>query len=175
MSTVVQRLSSVQPHLLSELRPLERKLGLVFTLFKGEFPLFIVFSSRINSRYSFLQLPYGQSYDSEKINKRTRRKRGIEERPLAISDRSNLCCCTISHPFLTSIYLHVQSTDSPGDSSNSSSRRDRPNDQSSIDTSRTNPRYIRSVSTFISSNRSDRVLMNRQQLCSVRGQLLSCS
>jgi len=35
MSTVVQRLSSVQPHLLSELRPLERKLGLVFTLFKG--------------------------------------------------------------------------------------------------------------------------------------------
>lgn len=44
MSTVVQRLSSVQPHLLSELRPLERKLGLVFTLFKGKFPLFSVFS-----------------------------------------------------------------------------------------------------------------------------------
>ncbi|GAA5940072.1 Dad3p [Sporobolomyces koalae] len=35
MSTVVQRLAAVQPHLLSELRPLERKLGLVFTLFKA--------------------------------------------------------------------------------------------------------------------------------------------
>ncbi|GAA6021644.1 hypothetical protein JCM11491_001250 [Sporobolomyces phaffii] len=35
LSTVVQRLSAVQPHLLGELRPLERKLGLVFTLFKA--------------------------------------------------------------------------------------------------------------------------------------------
>ncbi|GAA5840177.1 hypothetical protein JCM3766R1_004119 [Sporobolomyces carnicolor] len=35
MSAVVQRLSTVQPHLLNELRPLERKLGLVFTLFKA--------------------------------------------------------------------------------------------------------------------------------------------
>ncbi|GAA6062822.1 hypothetical protein JCM10212_002460 [Sporobolomyces blumeae] len=35
MSSVVQRLAAVQPHLLSDLRPLERKLGLVFTLFKA--------------------------------------------------------------------------------------------------------------------------------------------
>ncbi|GAA5884148.1 hypothetical protein JCM16303_005940 [Sporobolomyces ruberrimus] len=35
MSTAVQRLSAVQPHLLADLRPLERKLGLVFTLFKA--------------------------------------------------------------------------------------------------------------------------------------------
>jgi len=42
------------------------------------------FSSRINSRYSVLQLPYGQSYDSEKINKHMKRKRDIEEKPLAI-------------------------------------------------------------------------------------------
>lgn len=39
MSTAVQRLSAVQPHLLADLRPLERKLGLVFTLFKGMFTL----------------------------------------------------------------------------------------------------------------------------------------
>ncbi|GAA5964381.1 hypothetical protein JCM3765_006396 [Sporobolomyces pararoseus] len=35
MAAVVQRLSAVQPQLLAELRPLERKLGLVFTLFKA--------------------------------------------------------------------------------------------------------------------------------------------
>ncbi|GAA5904320.1 Dad3p [Sporobolomyces salmoneus] len=35
MSAVVQRLSAVQPHLLAELRPLERKIGLVFTLLKA--------------------------------------------------------------------------------------------------------------------------------------------
>ncbi|SCV67582.1 BQ2448_5193 [Microbotryum intermedium] len=35
MSTAVQRLSSMQPHILNQVRPLERKLGLVLTLFKG--------------------------------------------------------------------------------------------------------------------------------------------
>ncbi|CEQ40316.1 SPOSA6832_01925 [Sporobolomyces salmonicolor] len=39
IATVVQRLSAVQPALLAELRPLERKLGLILTLFKGEFSL----------------------------------------------------------------------------------------------------------------------------------------
>ncbi|GAA5930497.1 hypothetical protein JCM21900_006731 [Sporobolomyces salmonicolor] len=35
IATVVQRLSAVQPALLAELRPLERKLGLILTLFKA--------------------------------------------------------------------------------------------------------------------------------------------
>ncbi|BGP55129.1 hypothetical protein JCM8202_001948 [Rhodotorula sphaerocarpa] len=35
IATVVQRVSAVQPQLLAELRPLERKLGLVLTLFKA--------------------------------------------------------------------------------------------------------------------------------------------
>ncbi|GAA6043795.1 hypothetical protein JCM8097_007712 [Rhodosporidiobolus ruineniae] len=35
VTAVVQRLASAQPHLLQELRPLERKLGLVLTLFKA--------------------------------------------------------------------------------------------------------------------------------------------
>ncbi|KDE04518.1 hypothetical protein MVLG_05084 [Microbotryum lychnidis-dioicae p1A1 Lamole] len=35
MSTVLQRLSSMQPYILNQFRPLERKLGLVLTLFKG--------------------------------------------------------------------------------------------------------------------------------------------
>jgi hypothetical protein len=37
MTAAVQRLSAVQPHLLAELRPLERKFGLVLTLFHGKF------------------------------------------------------------------------------------------------------------------------------------------
>lgn len=36
IAVVVQRLSAVQPQLLAELRPLEHKLGLILTLFKGE-------------------------------------------------------------------------------------------------------------------------------------------
>ncbi|POY74213.1 hypothetical protein BMF94_2651 [Rhodotorula taiwanensis] len=35
IATIVQRLSGIQPQLLAELRPLERKLGLVLTLFKA--------------------------------------------------------------------------------------------------------------------------------------------
>ncbi|BGP39665.1 hypothetical protein JCM10450v2_003635 [Rhodotorula kratochvilovae] len=35
IAAVVQRLASVQPQILSELRPLERKLGLILTLFKA--------------------------------------------------------------------------------------------------------------------------------------------
>ncbi|KAJ8294884.1 DASH complex subunit DAD3 [Rhodotorula toruloides] len=35
VAAIVQRLSSAQPHLLSELRPLEQKLGLILTLFKA--------------------------------------------------------------------------------------------------------------------------------------------
>ncbi|GAA5914677.1 hypothetical protein JCM8208_000410 [Rhodotorula glutinis] len=35
IAAVVQRLSSAQPQILSELRPLERKLGLILTLFKA--------------------------------------------------------------------------------------------------------------------------------------------
>ncbi|GAA5945771.1 hypothetical protein JCM3775_005847 [Rhodotorula graminis] len=35
IATVVQRLSAAQPQILSELRPLERKLGLILTLFKA--------------------------------------------------------------------------------------------------------------------------------------------
>lgn len=36
IATVVQRVSAVQPQLLAELRPLEHKLGLILTLFKGK-------------------------------------------------------------------------------------------------------------------------------------------
>ncbi|KAM0787471.1 hypothetical protein ACM66B_003547 [Microbotryomycetes sp. NB124-2] len=35
IATVMQSLSSAQPHLLNEVRPLERKLGLVLTLYKA--------------------------------------------------------------------------------------------------------------------------------------------
>ncbi|GAA5855322.1 hypothetical protein JCM8547_009034 [Rhodosporidiobolus lusitaniae] len=35
INSVVQRLSGLQPHLLAELRPLERKLGLIYTLYKA--------------------------------------------------------------------------------------------------------------------------------------------
>ncbi|GAA6001002.1 Dad3p [Rhodotorula paludigena] len=35
IATVVQRLSAAQPQILAELRPLERKLGLILTLFKA--------------------------------------------------------------------------------------------------------------------------------------------
>lgn len=34
----MQRLAAAQPQILSELRPLERKLGLILTLFKGASP-----------------------------------------------------------------------------------------------------------------------------------------
>jgi hypothetical protein len=37
MAIAIQKLSAVQPHLLNQVRPLERKLGLVLTLFKGPF------------------------------------------------------------------------------------------------------------------------------------------
>ncbi|SCZ93760.1 BZ3500_MvSof-1268-A1-R1_Chr6-3g08867 [Microbotryum saponariae] len=46
MSTVLQRLSSMQPYMLNQLRPLERKLGLVLTLFKGTCPTSLVHRSR---------------------------------------------------------------------------------------------------------------------------------
>ncbi|MBZ6370982.1 MAG: hypothetical protein LBE44_03560 [Microbacterium hominis] len=36
IAAVVQRVSAVQPQLLAELRPLEHKLGLILTLFKGK-------------------------------------------------------------------------------------------------------------------------------------------
>jgi hypothetical protein len=36
IASTTHKLASIQPHLLNELRPLERKLGLVLTLFKGE-------------------------------------------------------------------------------------------------------------------------------------------
>ncbi|TNY19594.1 hypothetical protein DMC30DRAFT_417727 [Rhodotorula diobovata] len=38
IAQVVQRLAAAQPQILSELRPLERKLGLILTLFKGASP-----------------------------------------------------------------------------------------------------------------------------------------
>jgi hypothetical protein len=43
IATTVQRLSAVQPHLLAELRPLERKMGLILTLFKGLFSFVSLF------------------------------------------------------------------------------------------------------------------------------------
>ena len=64
MASSAQQLSNAQPFLLDKLRPLERKMGLVLTLFKGQFNLirrvislifrFVVFSSRVASMWAVL-------------------------------------------------------------------------------------------------------------------------
>ncbi|SGY16940.1 BQ5605_C012g07036 [Microbotryum silenes-dioicae] len=60
MSTVLQRLSSMQPYILNQFRPLERKLGLVLTLFKGTYPPLgsSVTSKRVEQRGTARQNPH---------------------------------------------------------------------------------------------------------------------
>jgi hypothetical protein len=60
------------------------------------------------------------------------------------------------------IFLHVQSTHSSSDTPETGSR-DRPNDQPSVDASRTNFRNVlTSDASFVRTYRRDRVLVNRQ-------------
>ncbi len=59
IASTTHKLASIQPHLLNELRPLERKLGLVLTLFKGKYLL----SRPVSSDVLGLTVPFFASVD----------------------------------------------------------------------------------------------------------------
>lgn len=192
ISIVVQRLSAVQPHLLNQVRPLERKLGLVLTLFKGTarrpsasnyisylLPCFhcsahlpTSCSLTSNTRLSLsLQRPFGLSFASEKTRRIKRWKEVTTRKSVeaAMCYRIESSFVVIStwrraaSPNERAHYLQSKPSNALRHSSNTASSA--PHDYTTIHSRGANLRDVLSAdSPFESPHAGDRVLVQREQL-----------